>query len=241
VRRRLAALALLAGAMTLVAFLAPACYAPEFSACSVRCRLTNDCPSGFACLDDKFCHASTSDALCACSPLRCEEIPGSCGNIPDTCGGTTVCPDCTPPLECGAGGTPNVCGDPSSCVPQACAVDESCGPSVDSCGKPRTCPDCPNGKKCDNGHCVACTPDCASGDLACGDDGCGRMCGSGMCPDDRWDCHSSGICCIRSGEHCNPLPEGCNCCPGLFCINGICQSASGCAMAPNLGPDDSDL
>ncbi|HEY5938710.1 MAG TPA: hypothetical protein VIU61_28860 [Kofleriaceae bacterium] len=224
-------------ALVVGASVGPGCYAPEFSACTVRCRITNDCPSGFACLEDKFCHASTGESLCACKPVTCDEVPDSCGDIDDTCGGTTVCPDCTPPLECGGGGTPNVCGDPGTCTPLSCASDESCGPSTDSCGQPRVCPDCPVGKKCDNGHCVPCTPDC-DGELACGDDGCGRSCGS--CPDDRWDCHSSGTCCIRDGERCTPLTEGCNCCPGLFCISGFCTPASGCAMATDRTGFDPD-
>jgi len=209
--------------------LCAACYAPELAPCTVRCRLTNDCPSGFACLDDRFCHGVAGEALCACKPLRCEEIPGACGDIDDTCGGVTHCGGCTLPLECGAGGIPNVCGDPSHCTPLACAPD-ACGPSVDSCGNPRTCSACPPGKKCTAGTCVPCTPKCATGELACGDDSCDGSCGS--CPDSRWSCHApEGICCIRNGEHCNPFLEGCNCCPGLFCVNGICQPDTGCAMA----------
>jgi hypothetical protein len=212
------------------------CYAPKFNPCEVRCRSATECPSGYSCEADSFCHQSASETLCACKPLQCSEIANSCGDIDNTCGGITRCGDCTKPTTCGGGGTPNVCGDPGACIPKACAPDD-CGPSTDSCGNPRTCPTCPLGKKCASGKCVACTPRCVAGELACGDDGCGQSCGT--CPDARWTCHPQGVCCIRSGQQCNPQLEGCNCCPGLFCLSGFCESASGCAMAENRSfPDD---
>jgi hypothetical protein len=204
------------------------CYTPELAPCTVRCRASEQCPDGFACLDDRFCHAGAEAVLCPCKPLRCDEVPGACGELDDTCGGVTRCGDCTGGLVCGGGGTPNVCGDPASCVPLACEPD-ACGPSVDSCNRPRTCPDCPAGEACRNGSCQPCTPACKPGELACGDDGCGGSCGT--CPDARWTCHDQGVCCIRNGERCNPFLEGCNCCPGLFCISGFCEPAAGCAMA----------
>ncbi len=227
------AVAAAAGAMSLMSLMSlVGCYSPSFGACEVRCRVTVDCPSGYACMGDRFCHASGTEPLCACKPLRCDEVPNSCGAIDDTCGGTITCGDCTRPQTCGGGGTPGVCGDPASCQPLACQPNE-CGPGVDSCGVARTCPGCPIGKRCMDGQCVVCDPQCVDGELACGSDGCGGTCGS--CPDERWTCHPAGVCCIQDGERCNPNFEGCNCCPGLFCINWICQSAAGCAMASDLG------
>lgn len=212
------------------------CYAPSYDTpCTVRCGTGGTCPGGFSCLQDNYCHGHATEQLCPCQPLRCEELPGACGDMPDTCGGTTHCGDtCTKPDTCGGAGTPNVCGDPGKCVPQACPTD-ACGPYIDSCGNPTTCPNCPQGMKCTMGKCVACTPHCATGDLKCGDDSCGGSCGN--CPDARWTCHEpEGLCCIKENEHCQPLLEGCNCCPGLFCVNGICQPDTGCAMAPTLTP-----
>jgi hypothetical protein len=218
-----------------IAFLLLAgCYQPELAPCTVRCRLTFDCPNGMACADDKFCHVNTNEAACPCIPLTCGDLPGACGALDDTCGGTVQCGACASPLECGGAGIPNQCGDPSNCTPLACQPGQ-CGAGTDSCGNPRTCPDCPLGKKCDGGTCVPCTPNCVQGELACGDDGCGRSCGD--CPDQRWTCvpsngsGSPGVCCIRNNQQCTPLTEGCNCCPGLFCISGFCQASSGCAVA----------
>ena len=218
----------------LVLLVLAGCYQADLAPCTVRCRLTFDCPSGMACGDDKFCHVNTNEAACPCIPLKCTDVPGACGAMPDTCGNTVQCGNCTSPLECGGAGVPNQCGDPANCKPLACEPG-ACGPSTDSCGDPRTCPDCPLGKKCDNGTCVPCTPKCAQGELACGDDGCGRSCGT--CPDARWTCvpsagaGSPGVCCIRNNQQCTPLTEGCNCCPGLFCISGFCSPAAGCALA----------
>jgi hypothetical protein len=213
-------------------------YSFEVASCTVRCA-DNRCPQGLACLDDGYCHAATTEPMCPCVPLRCEDVAGSCGDMPDTCGAMVPCGGCSEPLTCGGGGTPNVCGDPTTCVPQPCP-DGACGPVIDSCGNASTCPGCPQGEKCASGQCVPCTPQCVEGELACGDDGCGGSCGT--CPDERWDCHTSGICCIRNNERCTPLTEGCNCCPGLFCISGFCTPASGCAMAPNTSTmSDEDL
>jgi hypothetical protein len=210
------------------------CYEPSLAPCTVRCRLTFDCPGGMACGDDKFCHVNTNEAACPCIPLKCSDLPNACGALPDTCGNIVQCGDCTGTDQCGGGGMPNQCGDPGNCTPLACEPG-ACGASTDSCGSPRTCPDCPLGKKCDGGTCVPCTPKCVAGSLACGDDGCGRSCG--MCPDARWTCvpsngaGSPGVCCIKNNQQCTPLTEGCNCCPGLFCISGFCTPAAGCAAA----------
>jgi hypothetical protein len=218
--------------LVLVLVLLASCYSPELAPCTVRCRLTFDCPSGMACGDDKFCHADTNEAACPCKPLKCSDVPGACGAMPDTCGQIVQCGDCsTAGHECGGGGIPNVCGDPGNCMPLACEPG-ACGAGTDSCGNPRTCPDCPLGKKCEAGQCVPCTPRCVAGSLKCGDDGCGRSCGD--CPDDRWNCvpsagaGSPGVCCIRNGESCFPALEGCNCCPGLFCFSGFCGPGAGC-------------
>lgn len=209
------------------------CYAPELAPCTVRCRLTFDCPSGMACADDKFCHTSTAEPQCACRPLACDDVRDACGAMPDTCGGTVQCGTCAAPKECGGGGLPNVCGDPASCKPLACEPG-ACGPSTDSCGDPRNCGDCPQGKKCSAGTCVPCTPNCVAGELACGDDGCGRDCGA--CPDADWICMGApGVCCIAKNQHCFAPTEGCNCCPGLFCINGFCQTAAGCDSVDGFG------
>jgi hypothetical protein len=210
------------------------CYEPNLQPCTVRCRLTFDCPSGMACGDDLFCHANASDPACPCIPLTCDDIPDSCGMLDNLCGSMVDCGMCAPPFQCGIGGTPNQCADPGSgCQPLACSPND-CGPSTDSCGNPRTCPNCPPGKRCDAGRCVACTPSCTTNvDYPCGDDGCGGSCGS--CPDSRWTCQNSDFCCLPNNSQCTPLTEGCNCCPGLFCISGFCTPAAGC-FAEDEGP-----
>jgi hypothetical protein len=210
------------------------CYAPELAPCTIRCRLTFDCPPDMGCGDDKFCHRSTDEPACPCIPLACNDVVNACGTMPDTCGGTVECGGCAAPDECGGAGLANICGDPANCEATACEPG-SCGPSTDSCGNARECPDCPLGKKCSSGTCVPCTPNCV-GELACGDDGCGRSCGA--CPDERWTCEGTpGLCCIPDGERCTPLTEGCNCCEGLFCISGFCTPASGCNEVNATGYD----
>jgi hypothetical protein len=216
------------------------CYEPNLQPCTVRCRLTFDCPSGMACADDQFCHANVNETACPCIPLTCNDIPDSCGMLDNLCGSMVDCGQCTQPLECGVGGTPNQCADPGDgCTPAACSPNE-CGPSTDSCGNPRTCPMCPAGKKCEAGRCVACTPNCATNvHYACGDDGCGGSCGT--CPDtdsspgSNWQCYQNRYCCIGSGEKCFPATEGCDCCPGLFCQSGFCEPSAGCELFTEEG------
>jgi hypothetical protein len=208
----------------------------EAVACTSRCIDDAQCGPGESCRDDRFCHRATDDELCSCLSLRCGDVSGACGEIADGCGGTISCGDCANPLVCGGAGKPNLCGDPAECVPQPCPAG-ACGPFIDSCGDAVECPTCPSGQQCRDGRCEICAPDCADGELACGDDGCGGSCGS--CPDERWSCHPQGVCCIRNGEKCHPLLEGCNCCPGLFCVSGFCAPAAGCAMAPSRTAPDS--
>ena len=157
------------------------------------------------------------------------------------CGPGGLCPggfSCLEDNFCHPGDDPELCGP---CTALRCAdLDRPCGEIDDGCGGVLDCGGCEAPLECgarEPNVCDApdeCTPECVEGELACGDDSCGGSCGS--CPDERWDCHDTGVCCIRANESCQPLLEGCNCCPGLFCINGICQPGAGCSAAPDLGP-----
>lgn len=53
---------------------------------------------------------------CVCTPTTCTAEGADCGTLPNGCGGTLSCGTCTPPKQCGAAGTPNVC----SCTPALC-------------------------------------------------------------------------------------------------------------------------
>jgi hypothetical protein len=52
------------------------------------------------------------DAQCAtqCVPTTCAAQVKDCGPISDGCNGRLECGNCKPPLKCGGGGVPNVCG-----------------------------------------------------------------------------------------------------------------------------------
>jgi hypothetical protein len=210
------------------------CFEPSYPACAVRCAADGACPSGQSCREDRFCHGEPGAPLCGpCLPRSCDEVPGSCGALADGCGGVLACGDCEPPETCGGGG-PSLCGV-GDCEPSDPCGAGVCGEVSDECGNAVDCGGCPPPEACgaeQPNRCgePACTPSCPPGELACGDDGCGGTCGG--CPDDRWSCHDSGYCCIRNGQQCQPFTEGCNCCPGLFCLSGFCTPASGCALAP---------
>ena len=155
------------------------------------------------------------------------------------CGAGELCPDgftCRGDGFCHRDADGPLCGP---CEPRSCG--EACGELDDGCGATLSCGECPSPLECgiaEANRCDdpggECTPACEEGSLACGDDGCGGSCGD--CPDERWDCHEIGLCCIRSGERCAPFTEGCNCCPGLFCISGFCQPAAGCELTAEPTP-----
>jgi hypothetical protein len=45
-----------------------------------------------------------------CTPISCADQGKDCDSLGDGCGTTLSCGICRPPLRCGGGGTPNVCG-----------------------------------------------------------------------------------------------------------------------------------
>src|SRR5262249_26099829 len=50
-----------------------------------------------------------------CTPATCQSLGANCGsNLSDGCGGTLSCGRCTAPHTCCGGGTPNVCGTPTT-------------------------------------------------------------------------------------------------------------------------------
>jgi len=61
---------------------------------------------------------SCQNGQCVCSPTSCKAAGFDCGSIPDGCGATLNCGNCSSPKQCGASGTPGVCGcNPTICPP----------------------------------------------------------------------------------------------------------------------------
>lgn len=102
----------------------------------------------------------------------CEEQGAECGVVPDGRGGDVDCGDCEPPLICGGGGQPNICGHPDHCEPTSCSEEGvTCGELQDGCGGTLTCGDpCCEPTSCE-AEGVTCgeTSDGCGGFLACGD------------------------------------------------------------------------
>jgi hypothetical protein len=88
----------------------------------------------------------------ACRAVSCLTAAASyCGKIGDGCGGTLDCGECSPPLSCGAGGIPGVCGGRDDvCSPLNCAraTVRYCGVIGDGCGGRLDCGECPDGGVC---------------------------------------------------------------------------------------------
>jgi hypothetical protein len=77
----------------------------------------------------------------ACVPQTCASQGLSCGLAADGCGNTLNCGPCPAGTSCGGGGTPGVCGAPTTCVPLTCSSPAAaCGVSADGCGGSISCP-----------------------------------------------------------------------------------------------------
>ena len=207
----------------------------------------NECPGGatgamttqeklleFMLFDLSSCVSTPS-----CTPLTCAAFAGKCGVQGDGCGGVTAnCGTCAAPDTCGGGGTPNVCGYPSSgsCTPETCAqLHVACGPSGDGCGNVLQCGNCAGPATCGGGgvpgQCglptASCTPKtCASyPSTTCGEqsDGCSGVtafCNPCTAPA---TCGGGGV-----ANQCGFPPAGCT--PGTCASEGLqCgYGADGC-------------
>jgi hypothetical protein len=131
----------------------------------------------------------SSDA--ACGPASCASLGANCGEIL-TCDVDTTsinCGTCPPPLTCGGGGVPNVCGN-GTCNPTTCAaLGWTCGVTSDQCGGVLHCGSCIPPATCGGGGVPGqcgdtCMPTtCAALGLACGeaDNGCAGLLHCGTC------------------------------------------------------------
>ena len=90
-----------------------------------------------------------------CALKTCAQLGVECGFAADGCGGVLDCGTCPtsscPPITCGGGGVPGVCGGPL-CVCKTCQqVGVNCGPAGDGCGGLLDCGGCPSGQTCGGG------------------------------------------------------------------------------------------
>ncbi len=182
--------------------------------------------------DDVECIGESDHQLCDQEGAECGTIEAedSCGNIRNA-----VCPDCTPPNECGAGDAgDNECG----CEPLTrgdCSIDGAleaeCGTHDDGCGGTVECDDCDEGwcleddgvHRCDDEECVPTPREDACEDSECGTvgDGCGEQHDCGECDGEYDVCTSDNTCecqsesasqfCDRHDAECGDLEAEDNC------------------------------
>ena len=80
----------------------------------------------------------TTDAQegATCVPVTCSSAGAQCGEIVDKCGGKVDCGACSPPNNCGGGGTANQCGSSAvgACGNGAVSSQCTCGSSVVNSG-----------------------------------------------------------------------------------------------------------
>jgi hypothetical protein len=89
-----------------------------------------------------------------CVPLTCVGQGFTCGAAGDGCGGELQCGTCVAPETCGGGGTPSVCGMPTTtmCTPLTCAQQSvECGPAGNGCGGEIQCGNCVAPATCGGG------------------------------------------------------------------------------------------
>jgi hypothetical protein len=150
------------------------CGAPDGGNCTAQtCQQQNiDCgPAGDGCGNLIQCGPCSPPQTCGgggipgqcgypeagtCAPETCSQQMIFCGPAGDGCGNEIQCGTCTPPMTCGGGGQPGVCGeqDAATCMPQSCAAQMiQCGSASDGCGNMLQCPACPTGQTCINGMC----------------------------------------------------------------------------------------
>jgi hypothetical protein len=205
---------------------------PAGNGCGGEIASCGTCPPGETCGGGGVPgHCGSLDSG-SCVPRTCPQLGISCGPAGDGCGGLLNCGTCTPPLACGAGGTPGVCGM-NSCMPLSCTGQGiNCGPAGDGCGGQLNCGTCPPGQTCggggrpgvcgtqDGGSCVPLS--CAQQSLQCGPagDGCGGSIDCGLCSENQ-SCGATGmpgVCvvnmctplsCAQQGISCGPAGDGC--------------------------------
>jgi hypothetical protein len=156
----------------------------------------------------------------SCTPRSCAAQGLQCGQTGDGCGNPLDCGTCTPPLTCGGGGQPGVCGEPDggACTPNTDCTGK-CGAQGDGCGGTFNCA-CPAGTTCGGAgvanQCGApeagtCVPrDCAAAGVSCGfaGDGCGNAIQCGTCTGGQTcgGAGTAGMCGMPDGgENCAPL------------------------------------
>jgi hypothetical protein len=95
-------------AVSVTAYSAPMCSTPSRIFCSQS--PTAPLPDGTE--DAEISFTLTCNRACngLCMPTTCAALGKNCGPVSDGCGGNLECGMCNPPLKCGFGGVPNVCG-----------------------------------------------------------------------------------------------------------------------------------
>jgi hypothetical protein len=111
------------------------------------------CPNGQACGGGGVAGQCGAPEAGTCVPSTCEQQNINCGPTGDGCGNAIQCGTCTSGQTCGGGGTPGVCGSPSSgCAPTTCAAQNiNCGPAGDGCGNLLQCGTCTAPQTCGGG------------------------------------------------------------------------------------------
>lgn len=166
--------------------------------------------------DATTCQPETDSAFCARLSATCDPLTGT-----DNCGDarTADCGTCAAPLECGAGGTANVCACPGSTDSDVCAsLNKNCG-SLEAedptCGITRTF------------NCGTCTAP-----LTCGGSDVDNVCG---CIETDADfCLRANTCGATTATDACGIERTVDCggCPGTeTCGGGGDQNTCGCSAA----------
>ena len=200
------------------------CVAGVPVACDDANPCTDDsCDPAMGCSNDDLpdetpCSFLNPQHVCISGQCACQsDCDGKeCG--PDGCGGT--CGQCLPAQhECMDG----LCACVPACEGKECG-DDGCGQSCGECGGPL--------ELCVEGECICQPHDCAALGKACGDwgDGCGGTVPCGVCG--CGETCDQGACVFHGCEGKDCGSDGCGgecgvCTPGLDCVDGVCQAASG--------------
>ncbi len=174
-----------------------------------------------------------------CVPKSCTDLQKNCGALSDGCGGTINCGTCSPPMACGGGGIPNVCGQ-GVCNPETDAAfcqrfSATCGviANLDNCGVQRSvnCGSCPAGDACDAAHqCVFASSDAGTG---AHDSGFTLPDGGFTLPDGGFTLPDGGLT-LPDGGIVLPDAGFVPCSAGCVCTNGAtCLDLSQTGQCPN--------
>lgn len=205
-----------------------------------------------SCVEPETCGGGENANQCGCTPETndgfCDRLAATCGDVTaeDNCGvmrtancGPENCGDDTDDVECGGGGTPNVCACTSQTDQQFCTANAaSCGTisETDGCGNMRTvnCGNCSGYETCGGGGVMnqcGCAPEtdeqfCTRLQFDCGmvtdTDNCGveRTADCGMCA-------SNETCGASAPNACDCVPEDRATFCGDFC--GELTATDNCA------------